>query len=330
MAGPSSMGAWRSTRDPSIYLSGYGIASAYDNVCSTVPAFMGTWAHEFLHLFSTPDLYDPGKYYGGLGVFDIMSNPEGGIPGFVPGSASPYTKWRIGWMEPMEIQYDGVYTLRSFNQFPDCFIIRKGFGLNEYLLIENRYLTGYDLALPGTAGGLLIYHVDEMQDSFQTKPGWPALDSNWPYDHYAVALLQQDGNYDLEKGINSGDNGDYYTDASRGLLPGHANFFPNTDSYQFGQLTSTNISILDISPPGPEMTFRVTGLGPKPTTLVAEGGRKNPSTTVTTTASSLLSPTAAPDDGTEWSGADSLVGNSSATFLCMMFGSLVLVLLVVP
>jgi hypothetical protein len=281
MAGPDSgeLAAWRSPTNQTLHLSGYAIASAYDDVCSTEPALMGVWAHEYFHLFTTPDLYDPGKFNGGLGYFDIMSNPEGAIPGFVPGSASPYTKIRIGWVEPIEIIYDGIYTLRSFNLHPDCFIIRKGFGLDEYLLIENRYLTGYDEQLPGVDGGLLIYHVDELQQSFQSLPGWPGFDSRWPYDHYAVALLQQDGNYDLEKGLNSGDSGDYYTSASRGLLPGTFNFFPNTDSYQFGQITSTNISIVDISAPGLEMTFRITGLG--------SAAVDKPATTTTTTTDSV-------------------------------------------
>lgn len=238
---------------------------------------MGVWAHEFMHLFATPDLYDPNKFNGGLGHFDIMSNPEGAIPGFVPGSASPYTKIRIGWVQPTEILYDGRYTLRTFNLYPECFIIRQGYGLDEYLLIENRFLLNYDEQLPGTTGGLLIYHIDELQDAFQQFPGWPGSDSSWPYAHYAVALLQQDGNYDLEKGINSGDNGDYYTDDSRGLLPGYANFYPNTDSYQFGQITSTNISIIDISESGMEVSFTVTGLGPDPATVTGDsvGGGDN-------------------------------------------------------
>jgi hypothetical protein len=331
MAGPESgeIAAWRSTTNKTIHLSGYGILSAYDNVCMTAPALMGVWAHEFLHLFSTPDLYDPGKFNGGLGYFDIMSHPEGAIPGYVPGSASPFTKMRIGWIEPMEILYDGIYTVRSFHEYPDCFILRKGYGLDEYLLIENRYLTGYyDEQLPGNGGGLLIYHIDELQESFQSLPGWPStkgLDimngvgggSRWPYDHYAVALLQQDGNYDLERGWNSGDGGDYYTSASRGLLPGTFNYFPNTDSYQFGQITSTNISIVDISAPGLTMTFRVEGLGAAPATTVDDG-------------SSGSAPSKNPIERTEVLDGDANTSNGaktravdSVTFVLVLIGTMI-------
>ena len=272
MAGPSSNGAWFSRNfntTNQIYLSGYAIASAFDTTCQNTPALMGVMTHELLHLFDTPDLYDPNKFVGGLGHFDIMSNPEGAVPGFVPGSASPYTKLGIGWMEATEITSDGVYTLQTSNLYPECFVIREGYGPGEYLLIENRYLLDFDEQLPGTGGGLLIYHIDEQVWQGQARPGWPDL-PDYPHSHYSVALLQADGNYDLEKGWNSGDAGDYFTDQTRGLLPGSFGFSPNSDSYQFGMITETGISITEITAPAVSVSFRVSGLGEAPSASPVE------------------------------------------------------------
>lgn len=52
MAGPSSNGAWRSKLNDKYWLSGYGIASAFDTTCSNTPALMGVITHEFSTLLS--------------------------------------------------------------------------------------------------------------------------------------------------------------------------------------------------------------------------------------------------------------------------------------
>jgi hypothetical protein len=65
-------------------------------------------------------------------------------------------------------------------------ISAPGFGLQEWLLIENRQAISYDTEMPAGAGGLAIYHIDEASDDTQsTGP----TSSNWPA-HYRVALLQ--------------------------------------------------------------------------------------------------------------------------------------------
>jgi len=102
-----------------------------------------------------------------------------------------------------------------------------------FQLIENRHVVDWDAILPGN-GGLLIYHIDEDM-LYQDRPGFPD-GPYWPHDHYVVALLQADGNYDLERGNNNGDAGDFFTANTPPLLPGGKGNFPNSDSYQFGTL----------------------------------------------------------------------------------------------
>ena len=71
---------------------------------------------------------------------------------------------------------------------------------NEYYLVENRSKMALDAHLP--ASGLAVYHCDtlgsnEWQEGTATR-------------HYQCALLQADGQQDLEKNINRGDGGDLY------------------------------------------------------------------------------------------------------------------------
>ena len=71
---------------------------------------------------------------------------------------------------------------------------------NEYFLVENRSKMGLDRALP--ASGLAVYHCDifgsnELQQGTATR-------------HYQCALLQADGQRDLEMNVNQGDGTDLF------------------------------------------------------------------------------------------------------------------------
>lgn len=114
---------------------------------------------------------------------------------------------------------------------------------DEYFLVENRQLVGFDLHLP--YHGLLIYHVDD------TKWG------NWDVENYHVALEQADGYFELELGdynhppvnsggfLNFGDNGDPWPGA---LAKKSFDCFstPNSRSYADDH---TQVSVWNISGP---------------------------------------------------------------------------------
>jgi len=84
-----------------------------------------------------------------------------------------------------------------FRSENDCYRLwTKGTIGPEYFLLENRQAKGLDAALPGS--GLAVWHIDERQSN-----------NNNPLA-YLVALLQADGNKDLELLKNSGDGGDLF------------------------------------------------------------------------------------------------------------------------
>ena len=75
-------------------------------------------------------------------------------------------------------------TIRAgVNEF---FIHKK--NQREYFIIENRWQTGRDRALPGS--GLAIWHIDELGDN--ENQGMT------PNSHYECSLVQADGEFDLE------------------------------------------------------------------------------------------------------------------------------------
>jgi hypothetical protein len=61
----------------------------------------------------------------------------------------------------------------------------------------------------------------------QSWPGAPY----WPWHHYPVALLQADGNYDLEKSNKPGDAGDLYSTTGAAATLS-AQTVPDSNTYQ--------------------------------------------------------------------------------------------------
>jgi immune inhibitor A len=196
------------------------------------------------HFFGLPDLYD-GSGGSGIGYFCLMANSWGfDNSQYYPPAMSAWAKLALGWVTAKEISTSGSYTARQGCNFQDIFIIKKNFQAGENLLIENRQQCGFDAIIQGP--GLAIFHIDDSAS--YTTEGYPGL-TNWPRDHYRVALLQADGNYNLEKGINRGDGTDLFFHphvtgiSNSGTSSGKAN--PNTKGYR-GELLKLQASLSNI------------------------------------------------------------------------------------
>ena len=74
-------------------------------------------------------------------------------------------------------------------------------------------------------------------------------------NHYRVALLQADGDYDLERDNNRGDSGDVYHggDPNRDELS--STTLPNNDSYKNGTISAVGWQIFNVSTSGSNMQF---------------------------------------------------------------------------
>lgn len=257
-----------------IKLGGYGVSSALYDTCGNSPQRIGSVVFPVLQSIGLQTPLSDWNGGGGLGNYDVMSNPFGADrSSLYPSHLSPWSKMQLGWAEPTEIKFDGTYTMEPSAFKADVYIVKKGFPDKEYLLIENRQQELFDIKL--NASGILIYHIDGTAPG-QTKPGYPGQ-KGWPGngEHYQVGLLQADGKYDLEKKQNMGDEGDFWTPTSSALSPGlveteatNRGIYPNTNSYQFGEVKQIGISISDFKfiGKGKGMSFRVSGLGVAPST----------------------------------------------------------------
>jgi hypothetical protein len=183
-----------------------------------------------------------------------------------PPHMSAWSKIQLGWVTPMAITASGTYTARQGCTYPDVFKISTNFPSGEFLLIENRQKCNFDAKISGP--GLAIFHIDESAS--YTTEGYPGQ-TGWPTNaqHYQVALLQADGNYNLEKGNNRGDATDLFFSGgvngitTSGTTGGLA--YPNTKAYKGGIILETGINITQISASSVNMTF-VVNFGPLPPT----------------------------------------------------------------
>jgi hypothetical protein len=272
--------------------------------------------HSLIIYFCFQDLYDSNGGGRGLGKFCMMASSWGWDgEQYYPGHMSAWAKMMMGWLKPKTPVY-GVNLITNVEEESSenqLYMIGEEFGFpsGEYLLIENRQKKGLDSLLP--QGGLAIYHVDGNSGfNDEGYPGQTGYDKKWPENnrHYRVALLQADGNYDLERGNNAGGSLDLFrADYVNQLLPSvdSEGPYPNTDSYKKGNLFQTGIEIYNITASGDIMSFAFTD----PNAPIIDPPTRSPSQEPSPVSSSLLSggpsprPSSAPSSGPTWSSVPS-------------------------
>ena len=241
----------------------------------------------------------------GVGQWDIMGHPYGADNSGTPGLLGAWTKEVVGWVTPTQITANGDYTIQPAHTSTDVYSIdisQPGTPVDEYLLIENRQAFGFEANLGGS--GLIIWHIDDAVDMKQK--GMPGQEG-WPDNgnHYQVAVLPKDGKYDLENNVNFGDPGDLWVEGDS-LTPGNGNtVFPNTDSYQFGFIVETGITI-DVlkQEDNGNIVFRISGLGGEVATADSPAETET-ETPAPTTAPAVTTPAPTPDTDTTSGAIDS-------------------------
>ncbi len=155
-----------------------------NEISNGVPDGIGNFVHEFSHVMGLPDLYStvastsftPGDW----SVMDIGSYNNDAR---TPPAYSAFERYALGWIEPYEIgSKEEAVTLDNImtNQ---CCIIRTD-DENEYFLLENRQLTGWDAYLPGH--GMLVWHIHYDEKIWDGNTV-----NNKPY-HQHVDLIEAD------------------------------------------------------------------------------------------------------------------------------------------
>jgi immune inhibitor A len=159
---------------------------------------VGVFSHEFGHLLGLPDLYDTTFRSHGIGDWCLMAGGSWGGKGNRPARMSCWCLSKLGWIKPKVVTRKKSIQLNTLEEKKtECYRLwTKGAIGPEYFLLENRQAKELDAALPGS--GLAVWHIDERQSNNDNPLA------------YLVALLQADGNKDLELLKNSGDGGDLF------------------------------------------------------------------------------------------------------------------------
>ncbi|HET7794627.1 MAG TPA: M6 family metalloprotease domain-containing protein [Rhizobacter sp.] len=220
---------------------------------------IGTFCHENGHLLCRfPDMYDygavnregDGVQSAGIGSYCLMGSGNHLNNGRTPSPVCSYLRDLVGWCDneiilntPADIQaVHGDYnTVLKFNTGAP----------NEYFIVENRAKIGLDQHLPSS--GLAIYHCDILgSNEFQQGTG---------ARHYQCALLQADGNTDLEHNVNQGDGTDLFSAVNGVALSNSTR--PSTRLWSGAEsgLVLSNVGVPDV-----RIGFRVGAAAPAPST----------------------------------------------------------------
>jgi len=234
---------WES--DEGVMVGDYHMETILNGVSGSTISTIAVGAHETGHFLGLPDLYDTDGSSSGIDTWGVMANSWGwDYTGDVPPSFSVWSKYVLGWISPFNLSQPGTYELNDIESNAEAFIISLPYADGEYLLIENRQPILADRQMPD--GGLLIWHIDEMANSENNFEGFYGQ-SLWPENgyHYMVAVLQADGEFDLEQGYGA-DEGDIFS-GSTDILHNSYSSHPSSLGYQYGIVTPAGFVIQNVS-----------------------------------------------------------------------------------
>lgn len=216
---------------------------------------MGVVAHELGHsLMGLPDLYDTASTNQGLGAFSLMANgswgrDSGEDSGTTPVALDAWCREVLGWTVPQVPTTNGqLLTLPSCLSAPDAAVKIQNAVLStqEFFYAEYRRPEGWDRGLirymgSSWQGGLLITHVDNRIGTNKFVAG----------SHQRV-MAEHANNAPYG---SMGEAGSLFSATTNPLfVPG------STPSSAFYDGANSCIGVVDISAPGPSMTFRFSKL----------------------------------------------------------------------
>ena len=166
-----------------VTLCGYNANPAYDSGYCQVgelhgdhSATVGVSCHEMGHDMGLPDLYDTTYNSSGIGAYGVMGFGTWGQAlgdayiGPTPTHMCAWSKAQLGFVTPTVASVNAEYTLPATGSTSYSVIQVKTQDPNQYFLIENRQLQGFDAGLyrwfsltsgGAAGGGLAVWHIDE-------------------------------------------------------------------------------------------------------------------------------------------------------------------------
>ena len=131
---------------------------------------IGAFCHEFSHCLGFPDFYDTsgdGENFG-MDSWSLMDYGCYNGDSFIPCGYTSYERMWCGWKEPFELKEETqVSGMTAIADGGDTYIIYNQGHPDEYYLLENRQLVGWDRESYGH--GLLVIHVDYDDDVWMSN-----------------------------------------------------------------------------------------------------------------------------------------------------------------
>jgi len=224
------------------------IQTYFYQICSLDSLSIGTFCHENGHMLCRfPDLYDYGNRdndfvrSSGLGKYCLMSAGNHLNNGLTPSPVCAYLRNLAGWCEEIPLNSAGDFIVKH-GDYTKVHKFYLSDAINEYFLIENRANSELDASLPSS--GLAVLHCDIL-GSNEYQQGKPSK-------HYQCALLQADGNKDLENGNNMGNENDLFKETKGTVLS-----YETEPSSARWDRSDSGLIIKDISKPDSEIKFKV-------------------------------------------------------------------------
>lgn len=130
-------------------------------------ATVGVFCHELGHDLGLPDLYDTDNSSQGIGVHSLMASGSwtsigNESMGATPSHLDAWSKVELGFVDPVIANRQGIFNVNNFSTGTHTIIKIPTVNPNEYFLVENRQLKGYDAGLSNrlASGGIAIWHID--------------------------------------------------------------------------------------------------------------------------------------------------------------------------
>lgn len=147
---------------------------------------IGTVCHEFSHCLGLMDHYDTQGNNFGTGYWDLMAAGSYNNNSCTPAAYTSFERWTLGWLDPIVLdEQTDVVGMKSLVDSPEAYIMYNDANPNEFYMLENRQLKGFDSALYGH--GLLVLHVDyDIQ-------AWQSNTVNVSAGHQRMTIIPADG-----------------------------------------------------------------------------------------------------------------------------------------
>ncbi|MDR3002345.1 MAG: M6 family metalloprotease domain-containing protein [Fibromonadaceae bacterium] len=269
-----SDGKMRAVRYSDLELFSYAVqGEIYSGEGATAIALgVGVTAHELGHLLGLPDLYDTSSESEGVGPYSLMGNGcwgagNGEAGGYRPTHLDAWSKITLGFVEATEVTTyeDWRGDIRSIAASGDYNVLKitSTADANQYFLVENRGLTGYDAGFyrygireeNNNGGGILIYHIDESVTDY-----WGRL-SNANWRRRGVAVEPADGSNILDNRIRYANDYRFYDHffSNSAYNAFDSSTVPNSDFYN-NKASGISIKINSNRAVAMEVDVKVTGV----------------------------------------------------------------------